>query len=200
MWSFPLLPPLPPLPQPSIGFFQHEWVIVTLIGGLGGMAATLFSQQTSSARKGQPQPHNSNRPKEWSAHAGQFFRWLGNLLLNISGGAMASFILWATYTSSFTFDSAKISPSEAAAALTVRLGGVSTVRRLIHETAQAKEWESAAQVSMDAAADLEDAQAPNPDTLPSRASTSPIDVGQPNPHTVNREGVDANGHTEDDHS
>jgi len=197
MLSFPLLPPLPP---PSIGFFQHEWVIVTLIGGLGGMAATLFSQQASSTRKEQPRPYNSNGAKERSARAGRFFRWLGNLLLNISGGAMASFILWATYTSSFTFDSTKISPSEVAAALTVGLGGVSTVRRLIHETAQAKEWESAAQVSMDAAANLEDAQASDPDTLPSSASTSPIDVGQPNLHTASREGVDADGHAKDDHS
>lgn len=164
--------------------FTHEWVIVTLAGALGGLTATMFSQRPLTDG-GVANPKHPAWSRCWQRI------WVS--FLNMFGGAIASFILWATYTSSVNFDSTNYSPSEVAAALTVGLGGVGAVRGFMHEAGRADKWETAAKASTVAAADLEDdlnasmvSPITSPPTVP--VPSPPIDTPATSAHNVNKGG------------
>ena len=69
-------------------------------------------------------------------------------------GALASFLLWITYTGQVTFQSTAISPSEVGAAIVVGLGGVVAVERWFHIERQARDLDAAANESASTAATL----------------------------------------------
>ncbi len=126
----------------ALYFDMHEWMAMALFGAVGGLAATAFADRRPSAFS-LPVFNKDHRFRRW------LFEGLVNGLLNMCGGAMASFLLWATYTSSMDFNSVHFTPSEVAAALTVGLGGVGVVRGLIHEKEETKEWKETSQGTLE---------------------------------------------------
>ncbi len=141
-----------------------EWVAVSAAGGLGGIFAVLFAERVRGEEHETPETpaHFAEKRhwlrKAWDA-ATRSLSFCYTLGLNAGGGATASVLLWATYTSSLNFDSTKFTPSEIAAAITVGLGGVGAVRGLMHESTRATELERAAASSASAAALFAEASA-----------------------------------------
>lgn len=127
---------------------MREWIAVAIAGGIGGIGATFFAEHYDAATSEPPHDwsdENWARARHWTA---RLARNGADLALNIFGGALASFILWATYTSSLTFDSTRFSSPEVAASITVGLGGVGAVRGLMTVAQRAGRWERLAKRSM----------------------------------------------------
>lgn len=132
-----------------------EWIAVTGAGAFGGFVATLLADRLSA---------DPQRVRFWPSlieawEENKKCRWMlayllptcthgiTALILNMLGGAVGSFLLWATYTSSLTFSSKTFSPAELAAAIIVGLGGISAARGFMHETRRADEWKQTAQAT-----------------------------------------------------
>lgn len=135
---------------------MREWIVVTVAGGIGGIVATILAERiegeeetTNNSGPSKP-PEGFWRKSIWLIGLiAPFFSWLYHLALNAVGGAIASFILWATYTSSLDFDSVKFTPAEVAAALTVGLTGVGTVRGFMRQSESKEMWKQEAKRSME---------------------------------------------------
>jgi len=129
----------------------REWIVIIAAGGLGGIGGTCFAEQAAPISQ---EPDDDvlglkGHIPEWVRN---LLRWFWSLILNIFGGALASFILWATYTSSLSFSSHSFTPSEIAAAITVGFGGVSAVRGFMNVSQRSDSWKRTAEASADAAA------------------------------------------------
>lgn len=122
---------------------MREWLVVSLAGGLGGAVATLV---------GQGGVKSGTEATSWVRKCfSPLLLQIGTLIVNLIAGSVASFVLWATYTSSLDFDSTKFSPAEVAAAVTVGLGGVGIVRGLVRQSEKSEGWKQIASKSATAA-------------------------------------------------
>ncbi|HEY8287246.1 MAG TPA: hypothetical protein VIJ28_22895 [Chloroflexota bacterium] len=119
---------------------MREWVVIALAGAFGGIVAILIGEILRFLRTadttGEVIPKKRGKIP--------WMRWVLILFLNALGAAVASYLLWATYTSSLTFESRVFTPAEVAASIIVGLGGTGALQGYMHEREEARTWKQTA--------------------------------------------------------
>jgi hypothetical protein len=125
---------------------MREWVVIASAGAFGGIVAVLVGEMLSLLRA--VDINRAGSPSRGWLTPG--VRWMLILLLNALGAAVASYLLWATYTSSITFESRSFTPAEVAASIIVGLSGTGALQGYMHERGTVSKWKIAAEDSASA--------------------------------------------------
>ena len=104
-------------------------------GGLGGFAATIYGSLRGD-RFAFPVYRVTGPHAGWRL-VRCYLLWVAEglitIVLNAGAGALASLLLWATFTSGQDFGAGKFTPGEFAAGFTIGLGGVGAILGLMRQ-------------------------------------------------------------------